>query len=359
MPALSTPYAPRYMAPPTTEENLDYADLAVIDISKAQDAQGRAELTRQVSKAMETHSFSYVVNHGYTTTQVLRSNLPQFCLVTLNFGISTERMFDIADVAFSGVDVDEKRVYTAKMKEEGTYQGYKPTKYWHIDNGVRDQVEQYNINRDVTKRPHPEALRPFLGEIEAVARHTHFNILHPVLRLLALGLELPEDALVNLHGFSSVGETHDIGTITVLYSQPVSALQILRRDGKWKWIKHIENAAVVNVGDALEFISGGYYRGTIHRVVQPPAGQQNYPRLGLFYFTMTDDNVKLVPLTESPVLQRVGIVRRYDDADAPTMEAWRRSRTSAYGQSELKAASGSEGKVEEEVVGGVLVKHYN
>ncbi|KAJ7018055.1 Clavaminate synthase-like protein [Mycena alexandri] len=340
MPALSTPYAPRYMAPPTTGENLDYADLAVIDISKAQDAQERAELTRQVSEAMETHAFFYV-----------------FYPVTLNFGISTERMFDIADVAFSGVDVDEKRAYTAKMKEEGTYQGYKPTKYWHIDNGVRDQVEQYNINRDVTKRPHPEALQPFLGEIEAFARHTHFNILHPVLRLLALGLEPPEDALVDRHGFSSVGETYDIGTITVLYSQPVSALHILGRDAKWKWIKHIENAAVVNVG-ALEFISGGYYRGTIHS--RPaPADQQTYPRLGLFYFSMTDDNVKLVPLTQSPVLQRVGIVRRYDDADAPTMKAWRRSRTSAYGQSELKAASGSEGKVEEVVVSGVLVKHYN
>ena len=27
-------------------------------------------------------------------------------------------------------------------------------------------------------------------------------------RLLAIGLELPEETLVNLHGFSSVGETY-------------------------------------------------------------------------------------------------------------------------------------------------------
>lgn len=72
---------------------------------------------------------------------------------------------------------------------------------------------------------------------------------------------------------------------------------------------------------------------------------------------MTDDNVKLVPLSESPVLQRAGIERRCEDEDAPTMETWRRGRTSAYGQSELKAAS--EGKVEEEVINGVLVRHYN
>ncbi|KAJ7915162.1 hypothetical protein B0H13DRAFT_1610781 [Mycena leptocephala] len=364
MPSLTVPHAPRYLSPPTTQEKLDYADLAIIDLSKAQDVQGRAELAAQVSEAMQTHGFFYVVNHGYTSSQ-------------------TERMFDIADVPFSSVESDEKRMYTAKMKETGSYQGYKPRQYWHLDNGVHDQVEHYNLNHDVTMRQHPEAIRPFLGEIDAFARHTHFDVLHPILRLLALGLELPEDALVNLHGFSSVGETYvrfmkyyprsqteelktknvwlkghtDFGTITVLYSQPVAALQILGQDGKWRWIKHIENALVINAGDALEFLSGGYYRATIHRVVQPPVDQHNYTRLGLFYFCMTDDSVKLVPFSDSPVLKRVGIVRRCDDEDAPTMEAWRKARTSAYGQSQLKATA--DGKVEEEMIDGVVVKHYN
>lgn len=36
----------------------------------------------------------------------------------------------------------------------------------------------------------------------------------------------------------------DIGTVTVLWSQTVSALQILCPDGKWRWIKHIDNALV-------------------------------------------------------------------------------------------------------------------
>jgi N-acetyl-beta-hexosaminidase len=93
------------------------------------------------------------------------------------------------------------------------------------------------------------------------------------------------------------------------------------------------------------------------RVVQPPVDQHNYTRLGLFYFCMTDDNVKLVPFSDSPVLKRVGIVRRCDDEDAPTMEAWRKARTSAYGQSQLKATA--DGKVEEEMIDGVVVKHYN
>ncbi|KAJ7507034.1 Clavaminate synthase-like protein [Mycena galericulata] len=370
MPSLTVPQIPHYISTQVTRENLEFADLAIIDLSKANDVKTRAELAVQVSDAMRTHGFFYVVNHGYTSAQ-------------------TERMFDIADVPFSGVKADEKRVYTAQMKETGSYQGYKPRQYWHIDNGVHDQLEHYNINRDVTKRQHPEAVRPLLGEIEAFARHTHFNVLHPILRLLALGLELPEDELVNLHGFSSVGETYvrfmkyyprsedeerktknvwlkghtDFGTITVLYSQPVAALQILGQDGKWKWIKHIENALVINAGDALEFLSGGYYRATIHRqnqpnlVVQPPVDQRQHTRLGLFYFCMTDDGVKLMPLSGSPILKKACISPRFEDEDAPTMEAWRKGRTSAYGQSQLKATS--EGAVEEEVINGVVVKHYN
>lgn len=73
---------------------------------------------------------------------------------------------------------------------------------------------------------------------------------------------------------------------------------------------------------------------------------------------MPDDDVRLVPLKHSPVLKRVGITRRYDDAVAPTTEIWRKGRISSYGQTELKRSETVEG-VEEEVIGGVLVKHYS
>ena len=107
---------------------------------------------------------------------------------------------------------------------------------------MRDQIENYNseyhilakhiaahnlvVNRDVTMRFHPEAMRPFIPEVSSFARYNHFNILHPVLqcvldslllservcsymtRLVARGLELPEDTLVNAHQFDADGETY-------------------------------------------------------------------------------------------------------------------------------------------------------
>ena len=113
---------------------------------------------------------------------------------------------------------------------------------------------------------------------------------------------------------------------------------------------------VINVGDCMEFLSGGFYKATIHRVVQPPADQRGCARLGVFYFAIPDDDVRLVPVEGSPVLQRHGVERRFADGDAPTAESWRKGRTIAYGTSDL--AKGSNG-VEEEYINGVLVKHYN
>ncbi|KAF9460593.1 hypothetical protein BDZ94DRAFT_1222828 [Collybia nuda] len=364
MPGLVVPEVPHYVHPPPTKENLDFADLAVIDLEKYKTPEGKAQLVEDVRNAMTTAGFFYVINHGFTQDQ-------------------TDRIFDIANLPFAHVNDEDKQKYIAHIKETGSYQGYKLRQYWHIDAGVRDQLEHYNIHHDVTKREHPEILRPFMPEIDAFSRHNHFNVMFPILRLLALGLELPEDTFVNQHDFDAPsdgwirfmkyyprteedeqktknvwlkGHT-DFGSLTMLWSQPVSALQIMTPSGQWKWVKHIPNAMVVNTGEALEFLSGGYYKGTIHRVVQPPADQRNVPRLGAFYFALTNDDVKLTPLTESPVLQRVGITRRFKDEDAPTMGEWRKGRASAYGQTTLHDSKKK--GVQEEFINGVVVRHYN
>ncbi len=85
-------------------------------------------------------------------------------------------------------------------------------------------------------------------------------------------------------------------------------------------------------------------------VFQPPKDQRGYTRLGVFYFCMPDDGVKLIPLVAPKA-------RRFMDADAPTMEEWRKGRTAAYGISQFKKAEGEE-RIEE-VINGVVVKHYN
>ena len=103
-------------------------------------------------------------------------------------------------------------------------------------------------------------------------------------------------------------------------------------------------------------MTGEYYKATIHRVVQPPEDQRGYHRLGLFYFALPQDDVLLVPNVDSPVVQRVGVKTRFGDADAPTMLQWRKGRSSRYGQ--VVNEKRTDG-YEQDVVNGIVVKHYN
>ncbi|PPQ84450.1 hypothetical protein CVT24_010890, partial [Panaeolus cyanescens] len=159
---LTTPDLPSYTPAPPTAAKLDYADLPIIDLSLSNTLEGRMQLSRQVHDAMRDQGFFYIINHGLDIIQ-------------------TNRAFDIADVVFSQLNDEEKQAYAGNIKATGSYQGFKLRQYWHIDGGVRDQIEHYNINRDVTKKPHPPALHPFLPEIEAFTRHNHESVLHPIL----------------------------------------------------------------------------------------------------------------------------------------------------------------------------------
>lgn len=53
-----------------TQQLVEFADLAIIDLSKAHTPKGRQELYPQLRDALRTHGFVYVINHGYAQAQV-------------------------------------------------------------------------------------------------------------------------------------------------------------------------------------------------------------------------------------------------------------------------------------------------
>ncbi len=59
-----------------------------------------------------------------------------------------------------------------------------------IDNGVRDQIENYNMHHSIFDQQHPKALQPFLTEIRAFTEHNHYNILHPILQSVPIVLNI-------------------------------------------------------------------------------------------------------------------------------------------------------------------------
>lgn len=286
--------------------------------------------------AMRTRGFFYVVNHGLTEADIARQ-------VDLGYNILTR------------TPIEEKRRLEGQMRVTGSYQGFKLRNYWTIDQGVKDEIEQYNYNRDLSLREHPSTMQPYMEEVKDFTEHLQKIILYRLLTLFAIALDLPEDFLVKLHDFDKKDDSWfrymmhfhehteedlkktggvwlkghcDFGTLTLLFSQPMSSLQLMNHSTKeWQWVKHIPGGIVVNAGEMFEWLTGGYYKATIHRVCQPPADQRNQDRCGAFYFVVPNDDVKInTLLDESSVLRAAGVERKFEPGTEPTSESYRSAR---------------------------------
>lgn len=181
----------------------------------------------------------------------------------------------------------------------------------------------------------------------------HENVTRKLLRLVAHILELPEDVLVNGHRYEANCDSSlrymmyrarseaenekykglylrghsDNGTLTYVFQQPVAALQVRRGpDSGWEYIRIPEGKVAVNIADILEFLSNGYIRSGIHRVVAPPGDQACMDRLGLLYFVRPSDDLPLKTL-DSPFLRSVGCGKdgKRHDLDISATE-WVRAR---------------------------------
>ncbi|KAF4602960.1 hypothetical protein EYR38_003364 [Pleurotus pulmonarius] len=391
LPTQNQPPLKAYTPPRPTREDRLY--LPYVPCPELSTPEGQSELVQQLRRALLEVGFFYVINHGYTPSQ-------------------TARIFDIANLSFNQISNEEKKKYA--QKDEAIYQGYKIKHQWVINSGVYDEIEQYAVNHNGAVHEHPPALRPFVPELTAFARQNHYQVLRPILRLLSKSLELPEHTFVRMHDFSTDGtspsetplhtftqyvlkhksasyprpEAHEILTKNVwlkghtgeqsnrkanfhqlqIQTLATSLFFTANPSGDSKFYPRTTSGGgsnisitplqVVNLGDAMEFLCGGYYRATKHRVVQPPVDQQKISRLGVFYFSTPNDDIRLSPLIESPVLQREGFRKYFEDGKVPTMAEWRKQRTARYGRSQLKASVEEEG-VEEEIIHGAVVKHYN
>ena len=176
-----------------------------------------------------------------------------------------------------------------------------------------DNVQVYNLPKfdGYHQRAQPPVLQNHIKEIENFSRKCHSEVVVKLLRLFAIILELPdEDQLVKDHEYDVKGEDHlrymhyaarspelnaqvgelyspghtDLGSITLLFRQPVAALQILNSEQQWKWVKPQDDTITINICDALQALTGNFLRSSIHRVHTPPDDQAHIDRLGVLFF---------------------------------------------------------------------------
>ncbi|KAK1689895.1 hypothetical protein BDP55DRAFT_712280 [Colletotrichum godetiae] len=354
---------PVYEQVPETKYELEWADLVTLDLSKFDQPGGKEALAKQLFDAIQNIGFFYIVNFGLSQEDV-------------------DRQFAIGKSVFE-LPTDEKLKYRADL-ENGGYNGYKPFGLREIRPGVFDNTEIFNIPKFIPayERPQPEVINENRAGIEHFARHIHNNIVQKLLTLFAIVLELPEDHFAARHRYDeALSDCHlrymkyhardahtnerldnvwvkghtDFGSLTLLFRQPVAALQVRGIDGNWKWVKPYDGSITVNVADALEFLSNGFLKSSIHRVVAPPPDQAGIDRLGVLYFVRPEDSLELRPV-QSKVLKRLGYNENENAAlTGLTAGEWVKARVRA-GVNRNQARSEVS---EQEIVRGVKAKYYD
>ncbi|KAL3709032.1 hypothetical protein TMatcc_002821 [Talaromyces marneffei ATCC 18224] len=300
-----------YTHPPETKADLPWAELVTLDLEEYHRSGGKERLAKQLEHAVHHVGFFYVKNFEKEKYEV-------------NYGAAD-------------------------------YNGWRRPGRYMAANNARDNIEIYNFAKFTKdfegKYNHPDLIKAHLPEIETFHRALHANVVLPLLRLFAIILELPdEDYLVKQHTYEEKSEDHfrymlyyprseeeweannygkggghtDLGTVTLLFRQPVAGLQILGEDNNWTYVSAQPGTITVNLADTISHLTGGWLKSSVHRVVAPPEDQRQYKRTGLLYFARPHNKTVLEPITDSPVLQKAGVKPRFEKL--VTMEEWVRAK---------------------------------
>ncbi|KAH7379628.1 2OG-Fe(II) oxygenase superfamily protein [Pyrenochaeta sp. MPI-SDFR-AT-0127] len=320
------PTIPKWERPGKTKEQLQWADIQVIDLSTFDEPGGKQKLAEELRDAVHHTGFFSVTGTGFTQEEM-------------------DRQYDIGQAYFN-LSLEEKGDPKYRCDfAQGNYFGYRAANEKTImGTDVLDNVESVNIPKFIPandKEPFHPYLRQFRAEIEDFSRRS-LELASKVFTLFSIILELPEDYFSRQHLYDDQSEDHlrymiyrprsaeddakvqdtwsrahtDFGSLTLLWSQNVAGLQLKTPAGEWKYVPPVDNGIICNVGDTLDFWSAGYLKSTIHRVQRPPEDQAHIHRLGLFYFVRPGNEVDIKP-APSPLLKRLGRIEEDQENAKP------------------------------------------
>lgn len=351
---------------------LDSLDLSLFKEGE-ENLTSRQNLAANLEKSISTYGFILLQNHGIPIEEI--SHLRSIAQ-SINEIPDEEQKKYLAGAMKSDLEDRSKSMGA----ERGA--GFKPRKYWSMKNGVEDSIVFYNVHNatqprffDTDSNNYPELVLHHLPEIAAYYRKIHNEILRKLTILCDLILELPEGFLwenyfkVIKDDYENSG--HGVGrfmaydkmdpsdekkvdntwlrghsdgnAFTFITSQPILSLQI--RDyftGEWKFVGHKPGGLIVNIGDTMEFLTGGYFKSSIHRVVSPPDDQKNFKRLAIIYFC----NMKYPAFVDpeslnSPKLERLGF-KKPKEWERITSGQWGNEKGRLFGKKALNSAQGDE-----------------
>lgn len=85
----------------------------------------------------------------------------------------------------------------------------------------------------------------------------------------------------------------DINLLTILPAANEPGLQVQQQDGVWVDVPCDFGSLIINIGDMLQEVSGGYFPSTSHRVINPTGKASTKSRISLPLFLHPRDEVVL------------------------------------------------------------------
>ena len=127
----------------------------------------------------------------------------------------------------------------------------------------------------------------------------------------------------------------------------------------WKYVPYIPGAIIVNAGEVMAWWTGGYFKASIHRVIEPPADQRGRDRCGVFYFCLPNDEVVInTLLDQSPVLREAGVAMAHEPDKVPTSKEWITSRIKVTLQNPVWKGKGETDITTVEKIGNVTTQWF-
>lgn len=105
-----------------------------------------------------------------------------------------------------------------------------------------------------------------------------------------------------------VGAHKDSGVLTLLWVEPGKGGLQVERDGEWVDAPPVPGAFVVNIGELLEYATGGYLKATNHRVISPRAPEERIS-IPFFFNPALDQRLPLIDLPADLAAEATGVTQ--------------------------------------------------
>ncbi|DBB09057.1 TPA: hypothetical protein ACH3X3_007680 [Trebouxia sp. C0006] len=281
-------------------DRLTDAEVHVIDLSSPD-----RKVAAAILHSCVTTGFFYVSNHG-VAQQIIENQWQQnraFFDLPLK-----EKLLILADsngrgyTPFSAESLDPEHQSQGDTKEGLVFGREVPA-----------DGEEANLPLHGPNQWPPEGLLPGYKAAMQAYMDAIRGLADRLLPLIAIALQLPTDffdmhfdkpmiALRPLHysaqtslpdeGIYGAGAHTDYGLLTVLATDENPGLQICT-EGKWAAVRPVPGTFIINLGDMLERWTNGYFRSTLHRVVNC-VGKERYST-AFFYNPNFNARVECLP----------------------------------------------------------------